>query len=134
MSPLHAENHIAAHLVTIVLAVNREQAHTSSSRIPQLFSVFFSIARFQTPDLTPNRCASKQSMLCENCWHMDMSDTVVEVGALSQFRRTVEQWHRPELCVTITAREIISSRLRVVRIVSRITKIFFIGEHFTFLS
>ena len=65
-------------------------------------------------------------------WHM--SNTVVEVGALSQFRRTVEQWHRPELCVTITAREIISSRLRVVRIVSRITKIFFIGEHFTFLS
>ena len=98
-----------------------------SAEFPDYF-LDFSIAHFQTPDLTDER----KNQVCEKGWHM--SNTVVEVGALSQFRRTVEQWHRPELCVTITAREIISSRLRVVRIVSRITKIFFIGEHFTFLS
>ena len=105
----------------------REQAHTSISKIDKLFSAFFNTP-LSTPYLT-DECKNK---VCEKGWHM--SNTVVEVGALSQFRRTVEQWHRPELCVTITAREIISSRLRVVRIVSRITKIFFIGEHFTFLS
>ena len=52
----------------------RQEAHTSISRIAQV---------------------------CEKGWYM--SNNVVEVRALSQFRRTVEQWHRLELCVTITA-------------------------------
>ena len=94
MSPLHADTHIAAHLVTKVRAVNR--LILPLAELTNCF-LFFSIPHFQTPDLTDER----KNKVCEKGWHM--SDTVVEVGALSQFRRTVEQWHRPELCVTITA-------------------------------
>ena len=126
MSPLHAENHKAAHLVTIVLAV--KWLILPAAELPNCF-LHFSIAHSQTPDLIID---VRQNQVCEKGWHM--SKNVVEVRALAQFRRTVEQWHRLELCVTITAREIISSQQRVVRLVSGITKIFFIGEHFTFLS